>query len=254
MAREWLLRGVDPEELKRETIEIPETPRGKWENFWYHYKWTFWGGAFLVVVLGVILCQSLFRDDPDYRFLLLTKDSYYISQQIDYLENMLAQYGEDLDGDGKVEVNIQNCQYDMDADLTHNSGLQLVNAHLAAGDVLFFMCDKSTVKTFTGNVTSASNDGADFLSDIAVDSEGVLVDGDNPEDEEYPYGQDKLPDGKVYTWKNNPGLTEDVKAIFPENLYFMMRAPSGSAAQATDLHSQSMALLQRFIEDTKTAE
>lgn len=253
MAREWLLRGVDPEELKRETVEIPETPKGKWENFWYHYKWTFLGGAFLVVVLVVILCQSLFRDDPDYRFLLLTKDSYYISQQIDHLENMLAQYGEDLDGDGKVEVNIQNCQYDMDADLTHNSGLQLVNAHLAAGDVLFFMCDKSVATTFTGSVINTSSAGADFLSDIGVANEGVLIDGDK-EDSEYPYGKDKLPDGKVYTWKNHTALTKEVKEIFPQDLYFLVRAPLGSAAQSTDLHAQSMALLQKFIEDTKTAE
>ena len=46
MAREWLLRGVDPEELKRDTEIIPETPKSKWENFWYHHKWTFWGVLF----------------------------------------------------------------------------------------------------------------------------------------------------------------------------------------------------------------
>ena len=35
MAREWLLRGVDPEELKRSPTseKAPQTPRGKWENF-----------------------------------------------------------------------------------------------------------------------------------------------------------------------------------------------------------------------------
>ena len=46
MAREWLLRGVDPEELKKEEVVVDETPKSKWDNFWYHHKWTFWGCFF----------------------------------------------------------------------------------------------------------------------------------------------------------------------------------------------------------------
>ena len=65
MAREWLLRGVKPEELQRTTApEQPATPRGKWENYWYHYKWHTLGGVFLVAVLAVMLGHLLVRNTP----------------------------------------------------------------------------------------------------------------------------------------------------------------------------------------------
>ena len=74
MAREWLLRGVDPEELKPDQkIEAPDTPKGWLENFWYHHKWTFLGGVFLAVILIVLVTQLITRDTPDYHVVLMTK-------------------------------------------------------------------------------------------------------------------------------------------------------------------------------------
>jgi len=58
-----LLAGVDPEELKPESkSQGPRTPRSRWENFWYHYKWAFWGCLFGVVVLTVLVVQLVTRD------------------------------------------------------------------------------------------------------------------------------------------------------------------------------------------------
>ena len=230
MAREWLLRGVDPEELKKEPEKIPETPQSKWDNFWYHHKWTFWGVLFLVVALTAATVQMLTRDEADYSILMLTEDTYYISQQVDLLENMLAPYGQDVDGDGKVEVNIQNLQYDMDADLQHSSSVQLVSAHLAAGDVLFFICDEKTLDTFVGNVEEESSLGNDFLAVIPAESAGIQE------------------GGKVYGWENDPRRVDDIADTFPKKLYFCVRAPIGSAADSTELYDQCMSLLKAFVE------
>lgn len=236
MAREWLLRGVDPEELKPNGEEkISETPKSKWENFWYHHKWTFWGVLFLVVALGIATVQVFTRDTPDYQVLLMSK-SGYVSQQTEALEALLAPYGEDLDGDGKVEVSVQSCLYSSDVSLEYNSGPQMVTAHLAAGDVVFFVWDESAYKMFTGSVQNVSDAGADFLSDIPVAGEGVQE------------------GGKIYSWEDDPRRTGELADWFPEILYFGVRAPVGTASESVTLHDQSLTLLQRFIEGAKTEE
>ena len=70
MAREWLLRGVNEEELwPRPKTEPPKTPKGWFENFWYHYKWHSIA-AVAAVVLSVLIAQSIRKDDPDYLLFL----------------------------------------------------------------------------------------------------------------------------------------------------------------------------------------
>ena len=101
MAREWLLRGVDPEELKpTPKEEIPQTVQSRWENFWYHHKLKFWLIAFAAVVLIILVVQIVKRDNPDYR-VLFTSEKYYTDKDLDELAVYLEQYGEDVDGDGR---------------------------------------------------------------------------------------------------------------------------------------------------------
>ena len=39
MARDMYLVGVSEDELKPDPKpEGPKTPKGKWDNYWYHYK------------------------------------------------------------------------------------------------------------------------------------------------------------------------------------------------------------------------
>ena len=53
MAREMLLAGVDPEELKpTESPEPPQTPGDKLKNFWFYYKWWVLAIAAFVVIVG----------------------------------------------------------------------------------------------------------------------------------------------------------------------------------------------------------
>ena len=235
MAREWLLRGVDPEELKRDTEIIPETPRSKWENFWYHHKWTFWGVLFLVVALTVATVQIATQDKPDYRIVLMSKNAY-VSEQTWWIGHILQPYGEDLDGDGKVEINVQSCLYSKEATLEHNSGPQMVSAHLAAGDVLFFVWDESAYDMFMSSIENVSNAGKDFLSDIPADSEWVME------------------EGKIYSWEQDPRREDELVEYFPEKMYFGIRAPIGSASQSAELNQQCLELLTRFIEDNPVEE
>lgn len=240
MAREWLLRGVDPEELKpREKAEEPQTPQGKWENFWYHYKWPVLGGLFLAVTLTVMVGQLFFRDTPDYQVMLMT-ESAYLDSELQLMENLLANYGEDLDGDGKVEVNVQNCLMGAELNQQYNSGYQMVSAHLAAADVLFFAWDENSYRQFSKSLDNVTVQGGDFYTDLAVESKYLSK------------------DQKIWNWNENDQRLVMLRGMvakdrdFPDNLYFAVRNTTGTAKGATDLHKQSLELMQRFIEDKPT--
>lgn len=234
MAREWLLRGVDPEELKPDKkIEAPATPKGWLENFWYHHKWTFLGGVFLLVVLIVMVTQLITRDTPDYQIVMMTKQSY-LQPDIDAMEDLLAQYGEDLDGDGKVEVAIQNCRIAKDTNQQYDSSFQIVQAHLMAGDVLFFMWDDSAYTMFM--------DGLDYTSEDQAKENVFLT--------PLPQMSGVWAEERVYNWAGD-GRRFGVLEHFPEKMYFGVRAATGTAAESGKLHEDSMRLLTKFMEARK---
>lgn len=234
MAREWLLRGVDPDELKpTEKEETPQTPQSRWENFWYHHKWTFWLSLFAVVVVVIGVVQMATRDDPDYRVLLITETAY-TPEELAALSAVLTPYGADLDGDGKVEIQVENCMYGKSVDSTRNAGIQQVQAHLVAGDRMFFIWEPKTYQQFMKSLNNGEEE-IQFLAPITVESKRLIE------------------DGKVYNWKGDtrpdPALTKRA----PE-LYFAVRLPQGTASASQELHQQSFELLENFIADKKTAE
>ena len=74
MARERYLVGVDIEELKREKPEqAPQTPRSKWQNFWFYHKWKVLTVAVVAVVAGVFIYQFATRVEPDYSLIIVTQ-------------------------------------------------------------------------------------------------------------------------------------------------------------------------------------
>ena len=241
MAREMLLAGVDPEELKpQERNQGPRTPRSRWENFWYHYKWAFWGCLFGVVVLTVLVVQLVTRDPADYTVLLVTKNAY-MDEQLRAMEMVMTPYGRDLDGDGKVEVDVQNCFLGKQGSQTHLTGIQRIQAHLMSGDLLFFVWEPSVYKDFTKSLSNVTKEDYQFLTPIPVESANLAE------------------EGTVGNWVGDPRQEADVfKALpaelfdpFPKDLYFSVRYMSGTAESSTALHGQCMELLTNFITDTK---
>ncbi|MBQ7088964.1 MAG: hypothetical protein IJN04_04900 [Clostridia bacterium] len=234
MAREWLLRGVDPEELKaKPKDEVPQTPQSRWDNFWYHHKLKFWLILFAAVVAVTAIVQMVTRDTPDYRVLLITETAYP-QNELDALATMLEAYGTDIDGDGKVEIQVENCLYGKQVDQSRNSGVQQVQAHLVAGDRMFFMWEPNTYRSFMRSLSSEGEE-ITFLTPLSVESKRLIE------------------DGTVYNWKGDPRPVEELTKRAPQ-LYFGVRLPQGTAAGSQELHEQSLALLENFIADKKTAE
>lgn len=141
MAREGLL--IHEAGDRPEPLSPKETPRKKWENFWYYHKW-----HVLVLLLAVILVFFLVRDltrpRADYEIGLIT--AYDCPQEaIDLLQKNIAKYGEDINGDGRVTVQIDS--YTINAE--DGSEAQMANqvkleADLSTGECMLFLTDEDS--------------------------------------------------------------------------------------------------------------
>lgn len=102
---EWLARNEKPEE-KREL-----TPKEKRRNWWDYHKWHVAAAVALVLFAAFVVRDVMRnkRDVPDYQIAYV--GSTYLSEEtLASLEDALAQLGEDLSGNGLVEVTVNHYQ------------------------------------------------------------------------------------------------------------------------------------------------
>lgn len=234
MAREMYLAGVDPEDLKpTPKAEPPKTFKEKWANYWYHYKWLTIGCLAGVIVLVILIVQMVTVDRPDYTLLLVTNKAY-MPQQTEALERFLEQYGEDIDGDGKVEVEILECYLNKADTQTYYANSQMMQVHLMAGDVMLYAYEPELYEQFMS--TDAMKE-AQFFTPLGTDADGLAE------------------DGTYWNWKDDPRITGDeVLSAFPEELYFGVRQSTGTAKDSVDMHDQGMRLLQALMTNQPTAQ
>lgn len=231
MARDMYLVGVDEEELKPDPKpEGPKTPKGKWENYWYHYKWHTLGALFVIVVLTVLIGQMVNRDDPDYTLMLATEYGVPDTAMQRFTAELEA-VGRDLDEDGKVEVQV--IAVAMGDGQTDVASAQRIMVHIAAGDVLFFAFEPAYYEQY---VTQNSTEDYHFLAPI----DGVE-------------NADIFDDGRAWNWKNNARRMQDqlLTTYLPEDLYFGVRDAVGTTdnPDAIEMRDECLALLRAFITD-----
>lgn len=106
MARERLLAGAGEDTIHSNKIEA-QTPQEKLSNWWFYNK-----KILLVVILVIAMVISvaasiLSQENPDYTIAIA--NAYAIDEDaIEFAEKHIAQYGEDLNGDGEVVVEIRD--------------------------------------------------------------------------------------------------------------------------------------------------
>lgn len=231
MAREMYLAGVSEEELKpTPKLEPPRTPKEKWANFWYHYKWLFLGCVFGTIALVVLIGQSVTVNRPDYQVLLISQYAY-LDTQLDPLEASLAKYGQDLDGDGQVEVQVLNCFMGQKGSAEYLANNQALQAHMISGDVMLYIFEPATYTTFMENIRNVAEGDYSFLAPL-------------------PFGENTLEQGTVFNWAKSDSRREDptLKQL-PKDLYFGVRTAGGVIAGQTAKHDQAMALLTAYATD-----
>ena len=240
MARERYLLGVDPEELKRRPAsQTPQTPSGKWENFWYHYKWLTIGIVTAVIIVTVLMVQTLTRVEPDYMICMVTTQE--VSPDCDaYLEEVLAAYAYDRNSDGKVRVEVRCLNVAQSTEGEINSAA-VTNQQAVMGHILVRDVDLWAVAPdfYTGTLSSAfDGDPASFFMPL----EEMNVSGISE-------------DTKLWNWEGISLLDREEMWSMPDTLYWGVRVMANDADEESVARVNDMkALLKAFAEDVTKVE
>ena len=110
-----------PEEKREEKlsgdVKVSSPLLAKIENFWYHYKWPFLGGVFLVIVLVVCLAQCANNGKGNDAFVMIAGAPAPSTTQMRDIEDFLEGYAEDRNGDEKIIVAMQKYTIYTDAEI-----------------------------------------------------------------------------------------------------------------------------------------
>ncbi len=233
MARERYLRGISEEELRPDPrpIEQPKTPKSWLENFWYHHKVGVLLGGFALIVLTILIVSTVNRVRPDYTAVMITENGL-LPNEVAYLEGILAEYGEDINGDGKVVVNINNlCLGGMaGANLTANA--QALQIQLITGDTLLYLYEPA----YEQRLTAGGSDSAYcILAELPFSAEGI--------------SEDKI----SWNWSGNTRREQDViLENFPKELRFGVRYAVPNDEESAEEYAQIMKLLEAFATEKPT--
>ncbi len=236
MAREMALAGVDRSELTPPPPpEKPRTVVGKLQNLWYHYKVPILIGTALLVMVCWFGYDILTKNPADYNVVVVT-ETPLIRTETDALQAYIGECGEDVDGDGEVEVAIEN--------LLPNSNVggqggtladqQKLQTYLASGERVLFVFDRASYTAFCNTIDVAE----DYEFFLALDTASESYD---PEEHYWCWSED-------VRVKPNADL-----ASMPADMLFGVRDPdyislSVSSKKSQTLCEQGAALITKIIE------
>lgn len=118
-------------------------------NFWYYHKWHTFAVIFVVFTLAVCLSQCISSESADYTVGVYLNRAV-TSNETDLMEKVLEKYGKDVNGDGKVVVEIYNFSYKQSDTYTQEGESQKtrLNTELAAGEIMLLITDDYRMKEF----------------------------------------------------------------------------------------------------------
>ncbi len=232
MAREMALAGVDRSELTPPPPpQKPQTLEGKWQNFWYHYKVPFVAGLVIVFMAAILIVKTVTADPADYEVVVVT-DYALMPQDLEGLEQYMASCAADLDGDGKVEVSIENLvpHYTAggDSSVAFADQQKLTN-YLATGDKMLFVFDRISYDVFSQTIAATTDEDYRFFAPLHTTADGYDSDAHH------------------WCWSNDLRRTEEALADLPEDLLFGVRTPQGTAGQSVAQYENGILLIEALI-------
>ena len=112
MARERYLHNAGEDTIHSNEIKLV-TAKDKRKNWWYYHKFHLLIGIIAAALVGNFIYSIATKVEPDYTIALLT--SYSMPQNgITQLEECIAPYADDRNGDGKVVVQVSNYVFSQD--------------------------------------------------------------------------------------------------------------------------------------------
>lgn len=166
----------EPEPIIHESDVMPKTAKEKIKNNWYHDKWLIIIGILLAILVLAVIIQTATKPKYDLSVVLFTSEPVY-STNADRAAEYLAKYCDDINGDGKANIQIINCSYNAKDEsgndlATKISKLQAVLASEA--DALLYITDDKCLdymhqiadgSVFEGEALSFSEDFYDYCNE-----------------------------------------------------------------------------------------
>lgn len=233
MAREQYLRGVSEEKLQPPApAQPPQTVKGKWQNFWYHYKWPTLIVGFLVVAIAFVVWQTATTVKPDYTISLLTAEAVD-PVATEQLRLELEKHARDVNGDGEILLVIEALPLGQYAGgetiASAEANNQKLMLNIATGDVMCFIFDTGS---YMERLTTFEESGGEPLFD------DLPVTGER-------YDEARC----IWNWRDSPSQQSPWGDSFPLNLYFGVRRMGGSAKgeDTQQAHDACVELLTAYI-------
>lgn len=239
MAREMALAGVDPSELVPSSPP-PQKPQGLsgwWQNIWYHYKPVILIGGLLVFLLGWALLGTLRANPADYDVVVVTEYGLY-PDEIEALKAYIADSGRDVDGDGEIEVEINNLTpnyYDDMAPGLAHSDSQKLTSYLSTGEMMLFVFDERSYNGFMETIGHVTDETYAFFAPLDTTA------------------ADYHAEACYWNWVNDARRTEYGMGQLPADMFFGVRTPDGTASKEDSVtdYEEGKAMLEALIASAK---
>ncbi len=125
----------------------PTTAKGKWENYWYHYKWVTFGSIFAAILIITFVWQIAFKTVYDAHMVVVSKIPF--DTVVDSFKVKLSDLATDYTQNQKIELDIMAIQHDNSGEGSLSPEMVQANyVKLAAGlstlDSYIYMLDESS--------------------------------------------------------------------------------------------------------------
>ena len=169
-----------------EVAIVPKTPKEKWDNFWFQYKWHVTAIVAVTVILAVLITQCATRTKYDLEVVYFTYTAA-LDEQTDKIAEYIEKYASDINGDGAVNVQVINCSFtDNSGNVQYKNTMLTKLQSLIAGDqdALLYITDEKSYKYLSGISDGEGifegeplKFGEDFYSFTKTDTFGNLPEG-----------------------------------------------------------------------------
>ena len=159
---------IDPEDLKPDEPRAPLTPKEKWQNFWFYYKWHVVVGVVVLLLVIFMVRDFVSRVEPDLQMSFITSQSLP-QAMLDNMSQQLEDAGmvPDINGDGESVLQINLYQLSTDGEesvdyANQMAGTVKLSTDLQVGDsVVFLTDDLESVNEWSGGFSA--EEGAQWV-------------------------------------------------------------------------------------------
>lgn len=135
-----------------ETATVLKTPWQKFQNFWSYSKWVVLSAIAITVLIAVMVVQCATRPVYDLKVVYFTYTPV-LDDQTTAISDYIAEYTEDVNGDGEVNIQVVNCSVSQESSniTMRNATLQKLQAMIVAEEnALLFITDEDSAAYFDG--------------------------------------------------------------------------------------------------------